>query len=89
MNRLHVQGVAEDEIQILLGTEVSQPVSGEHAFYSHDDILLVVRSDGVEESLRVGRQMPMYEDFTRLINQADVHCLGMQVDTAVDACCCW
>jgi hypothetical protein len=51
MDSLHVEGVAENEGDLLLGAEISKPVLDEHAFDPDDDIL-PVGLDGFEEGLR-------------------------------------
>ena len=33
VDRFHVEGVAEDEWNVLFNTEIGDPVPGEHAFY--------------------------------------------------------
>jgi hypothetical protein len=50
---LHGQGVAQDERQALGGTDVGQPVQGEHALGRHDEIVPIGR-DGLEEGGRRG-----------------------------------
>ena len=54
VDRLDVQGVAEDEGNALLGAEVGDPVPGEDAFHRYDDIL-AVRGDRREQMLGRGR----------------------------------
>jgi hypothetical protein len=51
MDSLHVKGVAEDEGDLLLGADISEPVPDEHALEPGDDIL-PVGLDGFEEGLR-------------------------------------
>jgi hypothetical protein len=51
MDSLHVEGVAEDEGDLLLGTDISKPVPDEHALNPDNDIV-PVELDGFEESFR-------------------------------------
>jgi len=41
MNRLHIEGMAQDKGKAFLPTEVGQPIPGEHAFDSDDKVLTV------------------------------------------------
>jgi len=50
MDRLHVEGMAEDEGDCLLRAEVRKPIPDEHAFDGDDDIL-PVGFNGLEEGL--------------------------------------
>jgi hypothetical protein len=38
---------------------------------------------GLEQRLRVGRQMAMHHDVTILVQEANVHAPGMPVDAAI------
>jgi len=53
MDGFHVQGMTEDKRDAFVGTEVGEPVPGEHAFDS-DDETLAIRSNDVQEGIRVG-----------------------------------
>jgi hypothetical protein len=55
MNGLHVEGVAENEGNVVLGTQIGQPVPGEHALDAHDQVLPAVQSNRVQEPVRLGR----------------------------------
>jgi len=48
---LHVEGVAEDEGDLLRGTELSKPVPDEYAFERDNDVLSV-RCDGPKKGIR-------------------------------------
>jgi hypothetical protein len=51
MDSLHIEGMAQDEGNPLLGTEIGEPIPDEHAFDGDDDIL-PVGFNGLEEGLR-------------------------------------
>jgi hypothetical protein len=74
--------MTEDKRDALVGTEVGEPVPGEHAFDRHDEPLSIW-GNGFQEGIRVGFHIAMYEDLAVLVEDADVHHTGMQVDTAV------
>jgi hypothetical protein len=76
MDSLHVEGVAEDEGDLLLGAEISKPVPDEHALGRDHDIL-PVGCDGPKKSLRSRFRVPMENNFSLLIQDADVHGSGM------------
>jgi hypothetical protein len=82
MDGFHVEGMTEDEGDAFVGTEVGEPVPGEHAF-DGDDETLSIRGNGFEESLRVGFHVTVKQRLTGLVEDADVHHPGMQVDAAV------
>ena len=46
----HVEGVAEDEVDVFLIAEISEPVPGEHALDGDDDVI-TERFDGFEEEI--------------------------------------
>lgn len=68
----------------LPGAQVGQPVPGEDAL-DGDDEVLTVGGDHLEESLRPGLYVAVDEDFAGLVQDADVHGSGVQVDAAVVA----
>jgi hypothetical protein len=78
----HVEGVAENEGDVFLGTEIGDPVPGEHAFDSDHDVL-TEGSNGTEKSFRVCVDVLMNPDIATGIEDADKHILGMQVDSTI------
>jgi len=52
----HVQGVTEDEIDLLVGTQVGEPVPGEHALDA-DHQVVTVRLDQAQEGLGPSRDV--------------------------------
>jgi hypothetical protein len=82
MDGLHVQGMAEDERDAFVSTQVGQPVPGEHTFDRNDETRARGRKD-VQKGLGGRLHMTMHENLAVLIEDADVHGPGMQVDAAV------
>ncbi len=56
VDRLHVEGVAEDEGDAFGGAEVGKPVPGEDALDGHDEAL-AIRSDRLQKRFGVRRQV--------------------------------
>ena len=83
VDRLHVERVPEHEGNVLSGAEIGQPVPCEHAF-SADDKSLAIEANRVEKVVGPTGQVAVNERFARLVDDADVHRLGMQIDTAVE-----
>jgi len=82
MDCFHVEGMAENEGDVFLDTEISDPVPGEHAFDSDHDVL-AEGSNGMEKSFRVGVDVMMNPDIAPGIKDADKHVFGMQVDSTI------
>ncbi len=49
-----------------------------------DDNFFAVQADRIEKVVGPARQVAVNERFARLVHDADVHCLGMQIDAAVE-----
>ena len=81
---LHVEDVAQDEGDSLPGAQVGEPVPGEDAL-DGDDEVLPVGGDRLEEGLRAGLHVAVQEDLTGLVEDAEVHGSGVQIDSAVVA----
>ncbi len=82
MDRFHVEGMAENEGNVLLDTEISDPVPGEHAFDSNHDVL-TEGSNGMEKSFLVCVDVLMNPDIASGIDNADKHIFGMQIDSTI------
>jgi len=74
--------MAQDEGNLFLNTEISDPVPGEHALHGDNDVL-PERADGFEKALTIGINISMQPDFSGIIEDAEVHFSGMQVDSAI------
>ena len=61
MDGFHVKGVSEDNRDTCIGTEVGQPVPGEHTC-DGDDETLAIRGNGFQEGIRVGLHMTVQQE---------------------------
>ena len=69
---LHVQGVADQEGDLLLPAQVSQPVPGEQALDADDDVG-AEGGEGSEEGVGAGWQVDVADDGAGRIEDAQVH----------------
>ena len=79
---LHIERMARDEGNPLLGAEVGQPVPGEETF-ERDNEALTIGCNGLEERFRGGFHGAVPQDVPVMVHETDVHGAGLQVDTAV------
>jgi len=79
----HVEGMAEDEWDLFAGTEVGEPVPGEHAL-GGDDEVLTERFDGAKEGAGRGPDLLVEAGLTLGIEDAEVEGTCVQVDAAVE-----
>src|SRR5262249_13022798 len=84
VNGFHVQGGPQDEGDVLLGAEVGQPVPAEGALDGNGEVV-AEGGDGLEEALRFGGQVAVEDDLAGLIEDAQVHGSGVQIDAAVES----
>jgi hypothetical protein len=82
MDSLHREGMTEDERDTFVGTEVGEPVPGEHTLDRHDNPLSI-RGNGVQKGFRSSFHIAMHQNLAALVEDADVHGAGMQIDAAV------
>ena len=82
MDRLHVEGMAQDEGDIFLGAEISKPIPDEHAFDRDDDIFLV-GGNGMEEGFWRGFSVAVEDGFAGLIENTDIHGPSVQIDSTI------
>jgi len=82
VNGLHRQRVAEHERDAFGRADIGQPVPREHALGRHDEIR-AVRRDDLEERRRGRRHVAVHEHLARRVEDADVHGLHVQIDSAV------
>lgn len=83
VDRFHIERVPQDKRHPCLGTQVSQPVPGEDTF-NRDHHLFTIGGNGLEQRLRAGGQMAMHHDVTVLVQDANVHAPGVQVDATIE-----
>jgi hypothetical protein len=79
---LHVKGVTKDEWNTLLSAQIGEPIPGEDALHSHCDIFSV-RGDGLEKEVRVSGHVSVQNDLAVLVQDAQVHGPGVQIDSTV------
>jgi hypothetical protein len=84
VNGFHVQGMAKDEGGVFRLAEVDQPVPAEQALAS-DDQVVTVGGDRLQESRRVRRYFVVQDNLTGVVEDAQVHCPGVQIDPAVES----
>jgi hypothetical protein len=84
VDELHVQGVADDEGEAVLGAAVGEPVPAEHALDTDDDAV-AEGSDGLEQGVEVAGEVLVEDDVAGVVEDADVHGPGVQVDAAVES----
>ena len=58
MNGSHVEGVAENELDVFILAKISQPVLGKHALGTHDQVVAVVLN-GMQELARLSPHVAM------------------------------
>lgn len=82
MDRAHIERMTEDEFDPLVITEIGQPVPGEHALTA-DHQAFAVRLDHTEEGFWFGPDVLVKDHLAERIDDAEVHSVGVQIDTAV------
>ena len=65
MDGFHGEGMTEDKRDACVGTEVGEPVPGAQAC-DGDDETLSIRSNDVQEGLRVGLHVTVHQDLAAL-----------------------
>jgi hypothetical protein len=66
MNGPHVQGMTENKWDVLVFTEIGQPVPGEHAL-GGDDEILTEWLDRMQKDIRTGFHVSMKDGFSLLV----------------------
>src|SRR5262249_43323101 len=80
----HVECVPEDKGDVLGLAQVGEPVPAKQALAGHDQAVAEGR-DGLQESRRLGRHFLVQDDLAGVIEDAQVHCPGVQIDAAVES----
>jgi hypothetical protein len=83
VNQLHVERVPQHEAEVLLLTQIGQPVPAEDGFHT-DDHALPVGSDHFEKRLRVAGDTAINYHVAFVIQDAHVHGPRVQIDAAVE-----
>jgi hypothetical protein len=79
---LHVESVAQDELDALFSAQIREPVPGEDALDGHDEVF----SEGLDGDQEVIGSTPhvlVKEDLALSVKDAEVHRLGVQIDATV------
>jgi hypothetical protein len=82
MDGLHVECVAEDELDAFLFAEVGDPVPAEDAL-DGDDEVPAVGLEGLEELVGVAGELLVDERAAIFVKNADIHGAGVEVNSAV------
>jgi hypothetical protein len=82
MDGLHREGVAEHKGDAFGGTQIREPVPREHAFRRHDEIV-ALRRDDLEKCRRRRLHIAMHQHLTGRVEDADVHRLHVEIDSAI------
>jgi hypothetical protein len=72
----------KDKGNPFLDIEICDPIPREHALHGDDDVL-PIRVNSLEENLPIGDNVSMQSDFSCLIKDAEIHFVGMQIDSAI------
>jgi hypothetical protein len=83
VDRFHVQGVAQNELDADAAAQIRRPVPVKDALNGQDQVLKVWL-EHISESLYRSRHVSVYKDCSFMVHDADVHCPCMQIDTAVE-----
>ena len=79
---LHVQSVAEDELDPLLAAQVGDPVPAEQAL-DGDDQILSVGGEGLQKLLCFAGHLPVDQGIALLVQDAEIEAASMKIDSAV------
>lgn len=82
MDSLHLESMAEDELDALFVAEVGDPIPAEEALDS-DSQVLAVGFEGPEELVSVAVELPVDEGFAFLVEDAEIQAPSVEVDAAV------
>ena len=82
MDRLHVKGVAQQKRNIVLGTDIGQPIPAKHALYGNGHIFKVWENE-LKKSFRIGFDVFVHFGFTGLIEDTHIHFSCVQIDAAI------
>jgi hypothetical protein len=82
MDRFHVECMSKNKRDRFPVAKIGKPVPDEQAF-DGDDNVFPVRLDGPEKGFRGGFEVFVKHGIALLIQNADVHGSGVQIDTAI------
>ena len=78
----HIQCMTQDKGNAFFGAQICQPIPRKDAFNADDEIF-TIRSDELQEPMRLSRDILMQTNFPIIVQDTDVHHLGVQIDPAV------
>jgi len=84
VDRLHVERVAEDELDPFLPAPVGDPVPGKHALRP-DDQARPVGCQGPLQRLGLRPQVAVQDDVALFVEHAHVHLARVEIDAAVES----
>jgi hypothetical protein len=73
--------VTKNKFNVVLVTEIGQPVPAKYAFYP-DNNIIEVRKYQLEEQLRVGFDVLVNGNLAAEVDNTDIHFSRMQIDAA-------
>src|SRR6266498_2728897 len=82
MDGFHGKGMPEDEGDTFAHTQVSQPIPREETF-DRDDKIITIRRNDLEEGLGACLKVLRSQDLPIVVQDADVHRPGVEIDAAV------
>jgi len=82
MDGFHVEGMPQHEGNPLLRAQIGQPVLREHTF-DRDDHIITIRGNDLKKGLRVCPEILVNHGFPSLIQDADIHRPGVQIDPTI------
>ena len=84
MDGFEVERVAKQEVEVAFMTQVGEPVPVEGGFAANDQVLFFEGLQGGKESRHFfGVKVLVKVLFPGVVNHADVHAVGMEVNSAV------
>jgi hypothetical protein len=84
MNGLHRERVAQHEREAFGVADVREPVPRKHAL-GRDDEIIAVQGDRREKRFRCRRHVSVHEHLAGGVENADVHGLYVEIDSAIVA----
>ena len=85
MNRFHIQGMSQYEVNPVVLAEIADPVPAMHTFDTHDDVANV-RLQYLQQFFLVSRNAPVCQDFAFLVQNTEVEQPRMQINSTIVRC---
>src|SRR6516165_5915269 len=84
VNGFHVQGMSQDERNVMCLAQVGDPVPGEQALDANDDIR-AIGGERVQEQLLAGRDLRLQDNRACVVENANGQQPCVQVNAAVES----